>query len=54
MGTAGFFSGLKGPGREADRSSPSSAEVKNERGCEKSLKMKNSHGYDGISTKILK
>jgi len=48
------FSWVKGLGREADHSPPSSAEVKNEWSSEKSLKMKNSHGYDGISTKILK
>jgi len=29
MGTRGSFLGLKRPGREADNSSPSSAEVKN-------------------------
>jgi hypothetical protein len=29
IGTGSFSSGLKRPGREADRSSPSSAEVKN-------------------------
>jgi len=30
MGTSGFFPGVKGPGREANSSPPSSAEVKNE------------------------
>jgi hypothetical protein len=29
MGTRGFFPGVKRPGREADRTPPSSAEVKN-------------------------
>jgi hypothetical protein len=29
MGTRGFFLGVKRPGREADHSRPSSAEVKN-------------------------
>jgi hypothetical protein len=48
------FSSIKGPGREADHSALSSAEVKNEWSYEKSVKMKNSHGYDGISTKVLK
>jgi len=43
-----------GPGREADHSPPSSPEVKNEWSSEKFLKMKNSHGKDGIPTKILK
>jgi hypothetical protein len=30
MGTEGYFPGLKRPGREADHSSPSIADVKND------------------------
>jgi hypothetical protein len=49
MGTAGcVFSMAKGRGRETDHSPPFNAEVKNERRSEKSLKMKNSHGYEII------